>query len=156
MSAQGYCTFLESEQFPVVKLLSLGVWGNVDTSCLFYFMASLEDTKLVFIPEFNKNKIILATIELLLCLLLNHVKWVQLAEALPGFSGILYPAWRWLMLCCLPNLSPHHQPTDQVRKHVLRPFAQKHIYKNVKTFWLPRIRNLDRNPFNGTCSRQLP
>lgn len=62
--------------------MSEGMWS---TSCLFYFMASLKDIKHAFIPEFNKNKIILAKIGLLPRPLLNHVKWVRLAEALLYF-----------------------------------------------------------------------
>lgn len=49
--------------------MSEGMWS---TSCLFYFMASLKDIKHAFIPEFNKNKIILAKIGLLPRPLLNR------------------------------------------------------------------------------------
>lgn len=72
---------------PVVS--ALGYWmseGMWSTSCLFCFTASLKDTKPGFIPEFNKNEIILAKIELLPRPLLNHVKWVRLAETLPDFQ----------------------------------------------------------------------
>lgn len=59
------------------------------------------------------------------------------------------------LLCCLPHPSPSHQPTVCARKQLLHSLSQKHISKNVKTFWLSCNRNLDRNPFNRTCSHQL-
>lgn len=57
-------------------------------------------------PEFNKNKIVLAKIELLPCLLLNHMKWVRLAEALLDFQ------WNSSSHIMLTNaqLSPRPKP----------------------------------------------
>ena len=81
--------------------MSEGMWS---TSCLFYFMASLKDIKPVFIPEFNKNKIILTKIELLLRPLLNHVKWVRLAEALPDFQ------WNSSSCVMLTDAQPSPRP----------------------------------------------
>jgi len=97
-------------------------------------MMSLKDIKPVFIPEFNKNKIILAEIKLLPCPLLNHMKWVRRVEALPDFP--------WNSSSCVvltdalpsPRPKPSHQPKVCDRKHLFCSLAQKHIYKNVKTF----------------------
>lgn len=160
MCVKRYFVFLESEGFPAANLLSLrwdsmseGMWS---TSCLFYFVASLKDRKPVSMPEFNKNKIVLAKIELLPCLLLNRVKWVRLAEALLGFQ------WNSSSRITLtdaqpsPRPKPQHQPTVCVREHLCRSLAQEHICKNLKTFWLPRDRSLDSNPVDRTCSHQLP
>lgn len=84
--------------------MSEGMWS---TSCLFYFMAFLKDIKHVFIPEFNKTQIILAKIELLPRLPLNHVERARLAEALLGFQ------WNSSSCIALTDAQPSPSPKPQ-------------------------------------------
>lgn len=107
-----YCMFLDSFQVPSCQPLvsawrywmSEGMWS---TSCLFYFMAFLKDIKHVFIPEFNKTQIILAKIELLPRLPLNHVERARLAEALLGFQ------WNSSSCVALTDARPSPSPKPQ-------------------------------------------
>lgn len=84
--------------------MSEGMWS---TSCLFYFMAFLKDIKHVFTPEFNKTQIILAKIELLPRLSLNHVERAQLVEALLGFQ------WNSSSCVALTDAQPSPSPKPQ-------------------------------------------